>query len=173
MVFRIDAYTPTAHVTGVVARGEPLREVLEQGGELLLERCRVVDVEGCESSPTALRLPVDDLILVLEVETDRPIHANWHSLRLDVGPFQVDGELPTQPGFDPGRALTRPTGDFVVLRDATVQLRDEPDAGAAEYPQLLVNRYAVELAEADIDLGFFFPGAQVVARPQGAGVADD
>jgi hypothetical protein len=171
MTFTIDAYTPTGHVTGVVARAEPLREVLEAGGELLLEGCRMIDVEGRESSPAALRLPVDDLILVLEADTDRPIHANWHALRLNVGPFVVDGELPTLPGFDPGRALARPTGDFVLLREATIHLRDEPDVGAARYSQLLVNRYAVEVVEADIELGFFFPGARVVPRPHGSGIA--
>ena len=171
MTLTIDAYTSTAHLTGVLSLAGPLRDVLEQGGELLLERCRIVDVEGRESRPAALRVPVDDLILVLEGETARPIHANWHALRLDVGPFQVDGELSTQPGFDPGRALTRPTGDFVLLRDATVRLRGEPGAGTAQYAQLLVNRYAVELVEADIELGFFFPGAQVVSRPRGAGIA--
>ena len=35
------------------------------------------------------------------------------------------------PGFDPGRALARPTGEFVFLRDARICLVDQPDAGEA------------------------------------------
>ena len=35
------------------------------------------------------------------------------AISLVVGPYIVAGELPTLPGFDPGRALTRPSGEFV------------------------------------------------------------
>lgn len=173
MTFTIDAYTPTALLRGTVARPEPLREVLEAGGELLVERCQVIDVSGRESSPGPMRIAVDDLVLVLDVESSFPIHANWHALRLGVGPYLVEGELPTLPGFDPGRALTRPSGEFVLLRDATVRLRDDPEAGAAHHDRLLVNRYAVEIVEADLQLGFFFPGASVVPERRGAGVAGE
>ena len=37
-----------------------------------------------------------------------PVHATWHALRLVVGPFHLTAELPTLPGYDPGRSLTRP-----------------------------------------------------------------
>ena len=173
MTFPIEAYTPTALISGAVARPERLREVLEAGGDLLVERCRVIDVGGRQSNPGSVRVAVDDLVLVLDDEATFPIHANWHALRLAVGPYLVEGELPTLPGFDPGRALTRPTGDFVLLRDATVRLRDHPDLGAAHHQRLLVNRYAVEVVEADLLLGFFFPGASVVPQPRGAGIAGD
>jgi hypothetical protein len=67
--------------------------------------------------------------------------------------------MPTMPGFDPGRALARPTGEFVLLRDARIRLLDRDDAGEATAAELLVNRYAVDRVEADLMLGFFFPGA--------------
>jgi hypothetical protein len=74
----------------------------------------------------------------------------------------VVGEMPTMPGFDPGRALARPTGEFVFLRDARICLADQPDAGEATAPRLLVNRYTVDRVKADLMLGFFFPGAEMV-----------
>jgi hypothetical protein len=65
------------------------------------------------------------------------------------------------PGFDPGRALTRPTGEFVLLRDVRLELIDRPDVGSVAMPHGFVNRYTVERVEADLMLGFFFPGAEV------------
>ena len=61
-----------------------------------------------------------------------PVHAQWHTIELDAGPYRVIGEMPTMPGFDPGRALARPTGEFVFLRDARIRLIDRDDAGEAE-----------------------------------------
>ena len=49
-------------------------------------------------------------------------HAAWHAIELEVGPYTVSGDLPTLPGFDPGRALTRPSGEFVMLRDVRLGL---------------------------------------------------
>ena len=73
-----------------------------------------------------------------------------------IGPFKIAGELPTLPGYDPGRSLTRPGGPFVMLGHVTVGLRDAPDAGQAEHAFAWVNRYAVEAYQADLDLGAWF-----------------
>ena len=73
--------------------------------------------------------------------------------------------MPTFPGFDPGRALTRPTGDFVLLRDVRIGPRDAGDPLAAGVPagrHALVNRYGVESVACDLMLGFFFPGAEMI-----------
>ena len=74
------------------------------------------------------------------------------------------------PGFDPGRALTRPSGEFLLLRDVRLSVRERPEAGVAVGDHALVNRYAVERIRADLMLGFFFPGAVVrrVGRRLGA-----
>jgi hypothetical protein len=69
------------------------------------------------------------------------------------------------PGFDPGRALTRPTGSFVLLRDVAIRLLDQDDAGESNHGHALVNRYNVDAVEADIMLGFFFPGARMMGEP--------
>ena len=50
------------------------------------------------------------VVAVSDQEHPAPVHAAWHPIRLEAGPWLVEGDLPTLPGFDPGRALTRPTG---------------------------------------------------------------
>jgi hypothetical protein len=49
-------------------------------------------------------------------------------------------------------------------------VRDRPDAGVSIGDHALINRYTVERIEADLMLGFFFPGAAIsaVSKP-GAG----
>ena len=90
-----------------------------------------------------------------------PVHADWHHIHLESGPYTLEGELATLPGFDPGRALTRPSGEFLLLRDIRLSVRARPEAGVAVGDHALVNRYAVERIRADLMLGFFFPGAAV------------
>lgn len=85
--------------------------------------------------------------------------AGWGAwVHLVVGPYAVQGRLPTLPGFDPARALARPTGTYVLLRDAAVELVGRSGL-AAEHPYLLVNRYGVDEVAAELMLGFFFQGA--------------
>ena len=66
------------------------------------------------------------------------------------------------PGFDPARALARPTGSFVLLDHVTLSLAATPDGGSIEHGLAWVNRYVVERVESDLELGFFFPGAESV-----------
>ena len=75
------------------------------------------------------------------------------------GPYTLEGELATLPGFDPGRALTRPSGEFVLLRDVRLSVRDRVrDAGAPSAHHALVNRYAVERVERRPDARVLLPG---------------
>jgi hypothetical protein len=64
------------------------------------------------------------------------------------------------PGFDPARALARPTGSFVLLGDVRIGLGGRPDDGVDVHPLAWVNRYTVDRIESDLELGFFFPGAE-------------
>jgi len=105
------------------------------------------------------RLMPDDAYLVVTSEPDVRVHSTWHVLTLDLGPYRVSGRLPTPPGFDPARALARPKGQFVGLRDAGIELIGRPDAVVAERANVLVNRYLVDRAVAPLMLGFYFPGA--------------
>jgi hypothetical protein len=91
----------------------------------------------------------------------------WFSVTLDIGPYRVTGELATHPGFDPSRALARPGGIFVPLREARIELLAADGAGAAERPHVHVNRYAVERVVSSLMLGHYFPGA-ALATPETA-----
>jgi hypothetical protein len=164
MPIRVEIYTAGGVATGVVARTGPLREALDGAGDLLIERSRWLPLDGSGERPGGdIRLSIDDALLVCADEADGgPVHAQWHTIEIDSGPYRVFGEMPTMPGFDPGRALARPTGDFVFLRDARITLIDRDDAGEAGAARLLVNRYTVDRVAADMMLGFFFPGAEMV-----------
>jgi hypothetical protein len=161
MPIRIEAYTAGGVATGAVDQTGPLREILDGSTDVVVERSRWLPLDGSGEQPGGdLRLAVDDLLLVVSDEPNSiPVHAQWHAIDLDTGPYRVHGEMPTMPGFDPDRALARPSGEFVLLRDARIQLIDHEDAGEASSAQLLVNRYTVDRISADLMLGFFFPGA--------------
>jgi len=161
MTIRTQVYVGGGIVSGVVARTGRLRDALESGADLEIERARWAPIDGrAEALPRGVHLVPDDvLIAVAEDDPQPPIHAVWHAVRLVVGPYVVEGELPTMPGFDPGRALTRPTGTFVLLRDVGVALDGRPGGDAVSHPHALVNRYAVDEVSADLMLAFFFPGA--------------
>jgi hypothetical protein len=159
MSIHVEAYTADGVIRGVVARSGHLRDVLEAGGDLPIERA-TWQAHGSHSAAPAgqVDLPIDDLLVAIgDDDPTMPVHASWHRLRVDLPPYVLTGELPTLPGYDPGRALARPTGTFVVLRDA--ELGTTAAGGHPIGHAVLVNRYAVERVEADLMLGFYFPGA--------------
>ncbi|HKG57161.1 MAG TPA: hypothetical protein VKA85_07930 [Candidatus Limnocylindrales bacterium] len=167
MPLRVEAYTTGGILTGVVSRPGHLREVLEGAPELLVEDASWAPIDGSPPSSGGSReIAIDDLVVAVgDDEQPGPVHAAWHALRLEAGPYVVDGELPTLPGFDPGRALTRPTGSFVLLRDVRISLLGNAGAGENTHEVALVNRYSVDRVDAELMLGFFFPGAHVPAAP--------
>ena len=156
----IDAFTAGGIVSGAVGQEWALRDALEAEQPVDLDRATWYPLAGgaAEKRPR-IHLESDEVLLVCSPSQELPIHATWHAVDLDAGPYRITGELPTLPGFDPGRALARPGGPFVLLRDVRVEIVGRPDAGHVERPQAYVNRYAVERVAADIDLGFYFPGA--------------
>ena len=172
MAIRVDAYTSGGMASGVLARPGRLRDALETDGELPLDRAawQAID-EPVPRVAGSLTIPSDDLLIVVaDDDPGIPVHATWHHIELDSGPYTVEGELATMPGFDPGRALTRPTGEFVLLRDIRLSVRANPGAGVAMGDHALINRYTVDRIRADLMLGFFFPGAAMESVAAG-GVA--
>ncbi len=160
MTVRVDAYTAGGIATGSVERPGALRDTLEGSTSLTLVRASW-QAMGAPSGPVQpeLTLAIDDVLIV--TSDDDPfiaVHAAWHGVRLELGPYVLTGELPTLPGFDPGRALTRPSGEFVMLRDVRLGFLAAPDQ-TIEVQHALVNRYGVDRVDADIMLGFYFPGA--------------
>ena len=163
MPVRVDAYASTGIAEGWLRGAVHVRDALERGEPLELERVTWQSLEDlAPSTHESLMLDPDDIVvLVADDDTFVPVHAAWHAVALLAGAYRIEGELPTLPGFDPGRALTRPSGEFVLLRDLRLELVDRPELGQVGGAHGLVNRYAVERVEADIMLGFFFPGASV------------
>lgn len=159
-VQQVEAFTAAGIASGAVTQPWGLRDDLESEQPVDLDRVTWYPLAGGAAQRRGhLRVEADDLLVLCPETQDLPIHAAWHAVELDAGPYRIVGELPTLHGFDPGRALARPGGLFVLLRDVRVEIRGHEEAGRVERPHALVNRYAVERVAADIDLGFYFPGA--------------
>ena len=165
---QVEAYTANGVATGSASPSAGPRDALEADGSLTIDGGSWYPLDG--SGPRALTsrpVAADDiLVLSLAEDPEVPVHHTWHPILLEAGPFTVTGELPTQPGFDPGRSLSRPSGQFLLLRDVHLVLREQPNTGAVDRPYALVNRYAIDRVATDITLGFFFPGA-VLETPEG------
>jgi hypothetical protein len=156
----VEAFTAGGVMSGTVRRGTGLRDELDAEQPIDLERATWYPIDGGRAEQRSkVHLGPDDLLVVCAETEELPIHASWHAVDLVLGPYHVTGDLPTLPGFDPGRALARPGGPFILLRDARVELAGHSDGGTVSRPQAFVNRYAVERVTADLELGFYFPGA--------------
>jgi hypothetical protein len=164
MPIRVEIYGTTGVALGVVAQEGRLRDVLERGRDLVVERSTWHPLDGSPPRPAgAFTVALDDILVAIADDPDDiPVHVQWHDVTVDVGPYRVSGQMPTMYGFDPGRALARPTGEFVLLKDVRISLVDDPDGESVNQVAALVNRYVVDRVAADIMLGFFFPGAAMV-----------
>jgi hypothetical protein len=161
MAIRVDAYTFAGVASGLIRRSGPLRDALASKDRLQLESAIWQGLDDPAPRPAGtLAIDVDDIVLaVADDEPDAPVHAAWHRVVLHAGPYALEGDLATMPGFDPGRSLARPSGDFVLLRDVRMSLLGRPESGVSVGDHALVNRYTVERIQADMMLAFFFPGA--------------
>jgi hypothetical protein len=159
MSIHVEAYTASGVVRGVVPCTGHLRDVLEAGGDLRIVRATWQAHGAAVPAPAGeVSVATDDLLVIVgDDDPTIPVHASWHQLTVDLPPYVLHGELPTLPGYDPGRALARPTGTFVALRDVDLGLTES--TGRPLGHVALVNRYAVERVAADVMLGFYFPGA--------------
>ncbi len=173
MAIRVDAYTSGGMASGVLARPGALRDALEDNGALPLDSAAWQGIdETTAQAAGSLTIPSDDILIAVgDDDPGVPVHAAWHRIQIELGPYTVEGELATMPGFDPGRALTRPSGEFLMLRDIRLSVRARPEAGVAVGDHALVNRYAVDRIRADLMLGFFFPGAAVDPIGTAGGIA--
>lgn len=163
MSIALEAYTAEGLLTGAIVADGRLVDLLFSTSPITLDEAVVTPFAGApERADRRCGVDVDDLIVIVATgDTVTPFHAVWHAIALDLGPYRVCGELPALPGFDPARALARPTGAFILLGRATVELRAGGlAAGINEHPFVWVNRYAVDMVTTALELGFFFPGAQ-------------
>ena len=157
---QVEIFTPTGVVSGTTSRAAVERDGRGAPRALSVEASRWYPLDGGEPERReTVIVPPDEILLVVLGPPAFTLHASWYPIELDVGPYRVEGHLPVAPGFDPARALARPTGPFVDLRDLTISIPGVPGAGIAERPHAQVNRYAVERVASSLMLGFFFPGA--------------
>ena len=157
----LEIYTPTGVVAGETARMPFTVDGPDLESPFALGDARWYPLDG--TSPVNrgdVRVQPDEVLLVVTDEQDLTVHMNWYAITLDVGPYRVSASIGTMPGFDPERALSRPGGTYIPLRDATIELLGRSDVAPAKRPHLAVNRYAVEQCDCSLLLGFHFPGAQ-------------
>jgi hypothetical protein len=166
MAIPLEAYMAEGVRRGVVGADGRLADLLETLDELRIAGGYLAPIDGSPpvSDPApGVSLPVDDLLIVAAPpETPIPSHPAWHDVVLTCGPYLVTGRMPTVPGFDPARALVRPTGMFVLLDHVRLALASDPDGGSIDIPLAWVNRYVVERVESDLELGSYYPGAHSV-----------
>jgi hypothetical protein len=167
MTIAFEAYTAEGIRHGVIAHDGRLGDLLESLEQVDVEAGRLARLDGTEAlHQGTARLEVDDfLVVVAPPDLAGPAHSVWHDVRIHSGPYVIEARLPTLPGFDPARALARPSGSFVLLGEVHIGLSGRLDEGVDIHPLAWVNRYSVDRIESDLELGFFFPGAEsVVAR---------
>ena len=170
MPIPIDIYTMAGILRGVVPRPGPLRDVLEHDSLISIERATFQPLDGRPGPEDALSLEPDEILLASDASGDGgPVHALWHDLRIWTGPYLVEGQLATMPGFDPARSLTRPTGTWIRLRDVRVAAAATPDEELGRHDAALIHRYEVERVESDLLLTLTFPGAEVSVAASGGG----
>jgi hypothetical protein len=164
---KIVAYLQEGVLNGAIDSPEHLRDLLESSERLQVTDSTWTPLDGGLPAATGeSTIVIDDLAVAAGDEAiPGPVHAAFHAIRIEAGPYLVRGEMATLPGFDPGRALTRPTGTFVLLTDVKVSLLADANAGTASHDRALVNRYSVDRVDSDLMLGFFFPGAQIEMPP--------
>jgi hypothetical protein len=160
VVPQIEIFTPTGVVSGSSAHTSVDSDARGTALALPVEASRWYPLDGTSPQRRGnVTVSPDEIMVVILAPPPFTIHASWYPIQLDLGPYRVDARLPVAPGFDPARALARPTGAFVALRDVTLSLIGRSDAGLADRPHAHVNRYAVDRIASNLMLGFFFPGA--------------
>jgi hypothetical protein len=161
MPIQFEAYTAEGIRHGAIPDAGRLGDLLGSESVLAIEGGRFSRLDGNVTAVVGTtRQPVDDfLVVVAPPGFMGPAHSVWHDVRIHAGPYVLEARLPTLPGFDPARALARPSGSFVLLGEIRLGLAGRPDDGVDEHDLAWINRYAVDRIESDLELGFFFPGA--------------
>jgi hypothetical protein len=157
---QVEIFTPTGVVSGSTPRGTVTSDTKGAPAPLPVDASRWYPLDGTAPQRRgSITVASDEILVVILAPPPYSVHAGWYPIELDLGPYHLEGRLPTAPGFDPARALARPTGAYVALRDVSISLTGRTDAGIAQRAYAHVNRYAVERIASSLMLGFFFPGA--------------
>jgi len=167
MAVPLEAFLADAYLAGTFAGTHAeLHDLLAAGSVLELRDVTLVALDQLADGtpPAALAgslAPDEILFAALPPDPEAPlIHRVYYTVKLGLGPYEVVGEMALVPGFDPGRALTRPASDFIDLRDTEVRIATASGGLEHTFELLSVNRFAVERVECEIDVTFWFPGAE-------------
>ncbi|HEY4226770.1 MAG TPA: hypothetical protein VGM49_00395 [Candidatus Limnocylindrales bacterium] len=168
----VEIFTPVGVLAGTTSQVPLTNDGPNLASPLPVLDARWYPLDGSRASHRGTEtVQPDDILLIVTPELDLRIHMAWYSVALEVGPYRVSGRLATLPGFDPARAIARPSGSFVALSDVTIEVVRQNVASSAARPHVHVNRYAVDRVTSSLMLGHFFPGARLVAQEAGAVVA--
>ena len=112
MSIQFEAYTAEGIRHGVIARDGRLGDLLESLEQVDVVAGHFASLDGSDATrQSTTRLEVDDfLVVVAPPEANGHAHSTWHDVRIHAGPYVLEARLPTLPGFDPARALARPSG---------------------------------------------------------------
>ena len=168
-VSEIEIFAPNGVLAGETDRVPMTNAGPDLTAPLAVENGRWYPLDG--SSPTRrgdTSIPPDDILIIVTAEPEIKVHMAWYAVTLEIGPYRVSGQLATHPGFDPAKAIARPSSTFVALSEATVELLDHAVMGVVQRPYLHVNRYAVERVTSSLMLGYYFPGARLVTQEAAA-----
>jgi hypothetical protein len=164
-VAEVEIFTPAGVLAGTTNRVPLTNDGPDLGSPLAIQDSRWYPLDGSRAEHRgSVTVAPDDILLIVTAEPDVKIHMAWYSVALDVGPYRVSGRIATHPGFDPAKAIARPSGSFVALADVTIEIVSHDRAASASRPHIHVNRYAVDLVTSTLMLGHFFPGARLVAQ---------
>ncbi len=168
----VEIFTPAGVLVGTSSRIPLTNDGPDLAGPFTIEDVRWYPLDGSRAAHRgSVTVAPDDILLIVTAEPELKIHMAWYSVSLDVGPYRVSGRLATHPGFDPARAIARPSGSFVGLSDVTIELVTHDSAPTAARPYIHVNRYAVDRVTSTLMLGHFFPGARLLAQEASTPVA--
>ena len=163
MPIRFEAYTSDGVRRGIAIGDARLGDLIELERELRVTSGHLAPLDGSppiSDPPGGITLATDDLFVV--VAPPRPRHRPSGLARRDPAVRAVPGQRPdahhaglrSGPGAGPSDRLVRPP------RPRPAGPAAAPDGGSIEHPLAWVNRYVVERVESDLELGFFFPGAE-------------
>ena len=167
MAVTVEAFLADAYLAGTFAgTSAGVHGLLDAGSVIELRDVATVTLEHlsdgrAERAPTGSVATDEILFAAIPLDPDAPlIHHVYYTVKLSLGPYEIVGEMAMFPGFDPGRALTRPASDFIDLMKSEVTIATPSGPLEHAFDLLSVNRFAVEKVVCEVDVTFWFPGAE-------------
>ena len=172
MAVSVEAFLAEAYLAGTFAgTSAEVHKLLDAGSVIELRDVALVTLDhladgAAERAPVGTVATDEILFAAIPPDPDAPlIHHVYYTVKLSLGPYEILGEMAMFPGFDPGRALTRPASDFIDLMNAEVTIATPSGALEHAFDLLSVNRFAVEKVDCEVDVTFWFPGAEQAPTP--------